>query len=1058
MPHQLRVRMLGRLAFEAEGEPLRCTSRKALLLAACAVLSGEALPRAKLASLVWGSGSPRHALGSLRVALTKLPDAILAVLDVARDSIGVARDARIAVDADAFLALARSADSGERLAALVLYGGDLLEGAEEEAAPELGDWLFPRRARLRDAAREAHARAAQELHAAGERARAREVADAWLRREPACEALHRLLMTWLPSDEALAQYETYRRARAVLHGAAPSDEMAAHADRLRRGAERALREPTARLGAATSFMGRTDELSELRTLLADPSCRLLTVHGLGGVGKTRLANAIVELERPSFGGGVHVAALESLDSCAWFGDTLARACGLHPSGERPALDLVAGFLGGQSALIVLDNLEHLLGEDAAGAGSIASQVARLLRATGPGVKILATSREPLRLQEEWVYELEGLAFPKASDDPVGAPAFASVQFFAQRARQAYVGFSLEAEAPSVARICELLEGLPLGLELAASWVRNVPCAEIAASLAERAGELRTRHVDRAARHGSLAAVVAYSWERLSAEQRDALSGLAVLRGTFSREAAESVAHAGLRTLTSLFDKALLQRAPGGRWHMHEVVRQFAWERPDEAPRSRSARQSASVRQRDACFTQLLAAARAELAGAGEADALTAIMTDLDNIRAAWSSCARCANLQALEAAAVPWFDFLWLHRYSAEGREAARAWLDAALARSDARSAGLARVHLANFEQLCGELGTALDHADRAVAALEAIGSQRELALAVLEQAAELSHLGRLVEAERSGDRAIALAQSLDDPDLLALCLTVQGFIVIRLGKGAEARALQRRALEIVERLARPSAIGRVLNNLALADNFLGSYGAAEAGYERAQSIWKELGAARLAGLATHNLGVVAQRMGDYAKALERYRIALEAFQRSGDRKMIGINLMSTGDSLVRLGRAGEACGPLQEALAIGRQDSHALVIAYARAMMAHAQVELGNPGAAAGELLQAIEEASRGQLREVLAECVVNAARLVDAALPSRKEEACAWLRALRSLHETPARVRDDAKRLGERLDSGDPGAGGEAAASLDELVAAAANAARLLSVAQPASTARLS
>src|SRR5512135_1707249 len=164
----------------------------------------------------------------------------------------------------------------------------------------------------RAAAREAHARAAQELHAAGERARAREVADAWLRREPACEALHRLLMTWLPSDEALAQYETYRRARAVLHGAAPSDEMAAHADRLRRGAERALREPPARLGAATSFMGRTDELSELRTLLADPACRLLTVHGLGGVGKTRLANAIVELERPSFGGGGHVAALESL--------------------------------------------------------------------------------------------------------------------------------------------------------------------------------------------------------------------------------------------------------------------------------------------------------------------------------------------------------------------------------------------------------------------------------------------------------------------------------------------------------------------------------------------------------------------------------------------------------------------------------------------------------------------------------------------------------------------------------------------------------------------------
>ena len=329
--------------------------------------------------------------------------------------------------------------------------------------------------------------------------------------------------------------------------------------------------------------------------------------------------------------------------------------------------------------------------------------------------------------------------------------------------------------------------------------------------------------------------------------------------------------------------------------------------------------------------------------------------------------------------------------------------------------------------------------------ALESIGAPAELALAVLEQAAELSRLGRLAEAQRSGERAIALAESLHDPELLALCLTVQGFIVIRLGKGAEARALQRRALEIVERSGRPSAIGRVLNNLALADNFLGDYRAAEAGYERAQSIWNELGAARLGGLATHNLGVVAQRMGDYAKALERYRAALEAFQRSGDRKMIGINLMSTGDSLIRLGRAAEARRPLGEALAIGGQDSHALVLAYARAMMAHAEIELGNPVTAAAYLLTGLEEASRGQFREVLAEGVVNAARLVLAALPARSAEACGWLHGLRSLPETPARVRDDAKRLGDRLECGGiaPTTGGPPA-SLDELAAIAIGVAR--------------
>src|SRR5262249_33204460 len=143
-------------------------------------------------------------------------------------------------------------------------------------------------------------------------------------------------------------------------------------------------------------------------------------------------------------------------------------------------------------------------------------------------------------------------------------------FFGQRARQAYVGFSLAAELPNVVEICRLLEGLPLGLELAASWVRSVPCGEIASGLRARARELANRHANRAARHDSLGAVVAYSWERLTPEQREALSDLAALRGSFSREAAEAVGRAALRTLTSVTEKALLQRAPGGRWHMHEV--------------------------------------------------------------------------------------------------------------------------------------------------------------------------------------------------------------------------------------------------------------------------------------------------------------------------------------------------------------------------------------------------------------------------------------------------------------------------------------------------------
>ncbi|HEX4782160.1 MAG TPA: AAA family ATPase, partial [Usitatibacter sp.] len=387
----LQVELLGHPGFRAGGQPLACASRKALWLAAYLLLERKPVTRASLAAVVWGSDSPRHALGSLRVALTKLPAPVLACLEVTRETLGVAPGARVKLDVDAFMEGCAAPDVEGQLAGLAIYRGELMQSAETETAPEFVDWLLPRRERARQLAHDAHLRVAQQLYARGDRARAREVVDAWLRHDSASESFHGLLMTWLPSDQALAQYEVYRRARAVTLGAAPSPEMAARAERLRRGSEPAMREMPARLTAATSFIGRNDELAELRGLLADPSCRLLTLHGMGGVGKTRLASAIAEHESAEFPDGVHVCALDELHAPALFAQTLARACGLHPSGSQPPLDLVISFLGDRAALLVLDNLEHLLaaGPDLA-----------LLLAACPTLTLLVTSRAAIRVSGE----------------------------------------------------------------------------------------------------------------------------------------------------------------------------------------------------------------------------------------------------------------------------------------------------------------------------------------------------------------------------------------------------------------------------------------------------------------------------------------------------------------------------------------------------------------------------------------------------------------------------------------------------------------------------------
>ena len=1014
MPSILRARLLGRPSFERDGKPLACASRKAMWLAAYVLVTRTRQPRAQVAALLWGGDSPRHAQGSLRVALTKLPAPILERLEVTRDAISAGSRDGIEVDVDEFAAFAVRDDEESLRRAVAMYTGDLMEGAEEEVAAEFGDWLLPERARLRKAAHDAHLALAQRLMVAGNRDRAREVAEKWLRHDPAAEEMHKLMMLILGGDQALAHYELYRRARAVALGAAPSEAMAALAERLRHGKETPDREAPPRLTAATSFFGRDDELAELRGLLAEPACRLLTLHGFGGVGKTRLASTLAELHGGEFPDGVHVIGFEGVQSPRLFASTLVRGCGLQASGTAQPLDLVASFLAERRSLVVLDNLEHLIGEDTGDADSVPAQVARLLGDTGPGLKLVATSREPLRLQEEWLYEVRGLPYPEERHaDPSEGQSFPAVQFFGQRARQAYVGFSLAAEMPNVVEICRLLEGLPLGLELAASWVRSVPCADIAAGLRARAKELASRHTNRAPRHGSLAAVVAYSWDRLPVEQREALADLAPLRGTFSRTAAEAVARAALRTLTALTEKALLERAPGGRWHMHEVVRQFAWDRPDTPAKVRASRQSAACKRRDVYYLELLRDMRARLDGPDEPQALTDIELETANLREAWRSCAQAASLDALDAAAPAWFDLLEARSFIPEGIAAAGAWVAAARDSGKALSLARALTKLGLFQRFGAQTANALASLDEALAILARHDAPAELAQAHAARAFTLFLLGRLEEAGRDAQAAIEIATRVGDDAILASGCRARGLVLVQSGRREEGRDLQLRALDAALRMGKPSMRAAAHNNLALAENHLGNFRAAENGYQNALHLWHDLQMTVNVGRGMHNLGAVSTRMGDHAQALERYRAALEVLTKVGDRNLIALNLMSTGDALVRLGRPAEARAPLEQALQMAERDGHMLPALDAHIVLAQAALDLGEHRAAVHHIATAIDGAREHRFSNVLADALVACARLVVALAPSRKRAALAWASEIARRPETTALVLRDAQQL---------------------------------------------
>jgi predicted ATPase len=290
--------------------------------------------------------------------------------------------------------------------------------------------------------------------------------------------------------------------------------------------------------------------------------------GPGGIGKTRLALAAMAKLREAFADGVHLVSLAPVGEAADIVPTIANALGLAFFGSAAPIEQLLSYLAPKQLLLVVDNFEHLLEE----AALLSDILAR-----APQVTLLATSRERLKLREEWVYAVPGLALPPAGNElTLDWARYSAVELFTQRARQTAGDFApTGAEMDALIRICRLVEGMPLALELAAPWTRTLSCHEIADEIQYSLDFLSTPLRNVPERHRSIGVVFEQTWQRLPAEERSVLQRLSVFRGGCTRTAAEAVAGATLPVLSSLQDKALVRRTPLGRYELHELIRQFA---------------------------------------------------------------------------------------------------------------------------------------------------------------------------------------------------------------------------------------------------------------------------------------------------------------------------------------------------------------------------------------------------------------------------------------------------------------------------------------------------
>ena len=406
--------------------------------------------------------------------------------------------------------------------------------------------------------------------------------------------------------------------------------------------------PNNLVDAVTSFVGREAEIGEVRHLLGD--ARLVTLSGPPGVGKTRLAGQIAERVLGRFDDGAWFVALAPIADPSLVLPTVAEAVGMSPATDRSMIDAITAHLQGRRVLLVLDNFEHVT--------EATTDVAKLL-ASATGLHLLVTSRSPLHISGEHEYPLRPLGLPDLDGDADELIQAEAVELFASRAAASQPTFRLsEANALQVGELCRRLDGLPLAIELAAARVKLLPLPAILARLDRRLALLTGGPRDFPARHQSLRAAIAWSYELLEPSAKELFQRLAVFRGGWSLDGAAAVWGAStsdevVETLRSLLDASLLVRratdAAVPRFTMLETIREYAAELLDEEG------DADAVRARHAAFyLELVQRTEPEFTAAHQAAALDQIAMDHDNIRAALDYLFRTKPEDALRLSASMW--------------------------------------------------------------------------------------------------------------------------------------------------------------------------------------------------------------------------------------------------------------------------------------------------------------------------------------------------------------------------------------------------------------------
>lgn len=759
----------------------------------------------------------------------------------------------------------------------------------------------------------------------------------------------------------------------------------------------------------TELIGRERELSDIGELLG--RTRLLTLTGMGGAGKTRLAIESARRALDAFPDGVAWVELAALRDGALLPQAIAAVMQVNPRAGSDVLDALGDHLRSQRCLLVLDNCEHLV-------GACAMVVQRLL-ATALELKILVTSREPLRLSGEVTWRVPPLSLPEEEDDLARLGEREAVRLFVERARAVDPHFTLKVEnATHIGAICRRVDGIPLAIELAAARVRLLTPGQIAARLDDCFHLLASGGRDSEPRQRTLRATLDWSYDLLSEEQRQLFSRVAIFAGGFALEAVEAVcpgeglaADEVLEGLGGLVEKSLVvvEEARGeARYRLLEPVRQYAAELLRSPPEA-----GALPRRHAGYFLQLAETLEPRLTSAGQAGAVERLEVEHDDLRSAMRYFLEQRDAGSATRLGASLWRFWQTRGYLTEGRQ----WLGSAL------------------ELPCPV--AADSHADRAARAARARALQGAGVLAWAQ--------GEYAEARRDFEESLDLFDQLADLEGTAALQNNLGVIALHLGEYGRATGLFEASLQGRRVLGNRLGVATVLNNLGATAGKQGDPARAFRYYEESLAIQREVGYTQGVAVSVTNLGASAYDQGDLTLARKHFQEALELRRLLGDRAGVA-------DSLLKLGRVALRSGDVEQARAdyaagaellrrLGDRERIANVLMGAAVISGQAGDEtralrlLGAADAlrqAMGAPLTAEERTERDELLDMLR------ARLNGVAVEALRAEGSAlgWEEAL-DLAALVVPVTSECQRLVEPAGQGDanPGAGTAAVRTTDSV-----------------------